>query len=185
MKIIATVCLPVVIIALFGSGCGTAIGEGVGLFLGAQGSYTPLQDVSASKDARPLGEYQRFELGTFTDDFGGKVPTGVMQACRAAWSEVLEDKKLPNAPGGKTLVINGKFIHYESASTLGKVTGPVEEVIARVELVDKDSGKVIATGNCVGRTTKRVNLGIEKKGQGLAKAIASWIADRYPEPVKE
>jgi len=135
--------------------------------------------------ARPLGEYQRFELGTFTDDFGGKVPPVVMQACRSAWPGALKDKKLPNVPGGKTLIARGRIIHYEGSGTLGKVTGPIEEVVARVELVDKDSGRVIAIGNCVGRTTTRVNLGADKKGQGLAKAIASWIADRYPEPVKE
>ncbi len=185
MKFVATVCLPLVMIALLGSGCATGIKEGVGLARGAKGSYAPLKDVSASENARPLGEYQRFELGTFTDDFGGKVPPAVMQACRAAWPKELEDKELPNAPGGKTLIARGIIIHYEASGTLGKVIGPIEEVVARTELVDKDSGKVIATGNCVGRTTTRVNLGADKKGQGLAKAIASWIADRYPEPTKE
>ena len=162
-------------------GCTTLAKEGIGVARGAKGVYAPIQPVAAATGTRPLGQYKRFELGEFTDDFGGKVPSDLMSHARSAFPEELANKKLPNEPSGKTLLIRGKFLHYEDSGTLGMVTGPLEEVVARVELVDKDSGQVLGTGNCIGRTTNRVNMGVAKKGQGLAKAIVSWIDARYPE----
>ena len=38
------------------AGCGTAIKEGVGIAIGAKGLYTPVQDFSPNKSARPLGK---------------------------------------------------------------------------------------------------------------------------------
>ncbi len=72
------------------------------------------------------------------------------------------------------------MLHYEDSSVVGKALGPLEFVVARVQFVDKDSGKVLATVNCVGRTTTRVNLGVARKAEGLAKAIVRWIDERYP-----
>ena len=77
--------------------------------------------------------------------------------------------------------MRGRILHYEDADTLGIAIGPLEEVVARLEMVDKDSGQVLAQANCIGRTTTRTTLGVANKGRGLAKAIASWIDNRYPE----
>ena len=162
------------------TGCATGAKEVVGLVRGAKGVYAPIQTVSTDTESRPLGEYRRFEIGQITDDFGGKVPSDLMMHCRVAFPEALAEKKLPNDPAGKTLLIRGKILHYESAGTVGVAIGPLEEVVARLELVDKDSGQVLGTANCIGRTTDRVNVGVEKKGQGLAKAIVSWLDKRYP-----
>ena len=59
---------------------------------------------------------------------------------------------------------------------MGVVLGDVEEVIVRTELVDKASGQVLFVSNCIGRSTSRVNRGVPKKAEGLAKSIAGWIA---------
>jgi len=174
-------CVPLFLTALAGLGCTTAVKEGVGIARGAKGLYAPIMAVSPDKSAKPLGQYRYFELATLSDDFGGNVPDDLMMYLRAAFAEQLAEAEIPQQPGGKTLLIRGKILHYEDSSTLGLALGPIEEVVARIELVDKDSGKVIGLANCIGRTTSRVNVGVAKKGQGLAKAIVSWIASRYPE----
>jgi hypothetical protein len=63
---------------------------------------------------------------------------------------------------------------------MGYAFGNFEEVLARVEFVDKATNKVMGTANCIGRTAETVNVGVETKAEGLAKAIVNWIADRYP-----
>lgn len=161
-------------------GCSTAIKEGVGVATGAKGLYAPVRPVAAG-DARPLGEYGAFELGTFSDDFGGNVPASLDGHFRTAFAEQLADSRLAEADGTKTLLIRGRYIHYEDASTLGFAIGPLEQVIARVELVDESSGRVLGVANVVGRTTNRVNVGVEKKAQGLAKGLIEWLKQLYPE----
>ena len=166
-------------------GCtGTIIREGAGAVTGAKGTFSPIQPLSDNPEARPLGSYQRFEIGTFTDEMGGLVPPQILSDLPVKFQEYLLKEKVPNQPTGRTLVLKGKVLHYEGATTLGKVVGPIEEVVARVEMVDKESGTVLAVANCVGRTKTRVNLGIDKKTEGLAKALASWISERYPEEQK-
>lgn len=182
ISIISAACLAMAML----TGCiSTAAKETVGLFRGAKGVYVPIQPVSSDKLARPLGQYRHFELGAITDDFGGNVPPALVSHFRAAFPSALAKAKLPDDPAGKTLIIRGRILHYEDASTLGMAIGPLEEVIARMELVDKDTGRVIGVANCVGRTTDRVNLGVAKKGEGLAKAVVSWLSARYPKPAEE
>jgi len=178
----------IVMIVVAGSllvgGCtGTIIKEGAGLALGAKGSVTPLMPTQAPPP-RTLGVYQRFELGKFTDDMAGLVPPALFQELPGQFGRALAGKKIANAPSGRTLLIRGKVLHYEDSSTVGKAVGPVEFVVAQVEFVDKDSGKVLGRANCVGRTTARVNWGVAKKAEGLARAIANWIDHRYPEDMR-
>ena len=170
--------------ALIASGCTTAIKEGSGVVLGAKGTFMPIQPLAADKQARPLGAYRRFELGQITDDIGGKTPVELFQHLPAAFAEQVEKAKLPNDPAGKALLIRGRVIHYESASTLGFALGPLEEVIVLTEFVDKDTARVLGKANCIGRTTERVNAGIRKKAEGLAKALVKWIEARFPDDQK-
>ena len=163
------------------AGCSTVAGEIFGLFKGAKGVYAPIKPLAVGKETRPLGDYRRFEIGKITDDFGGKVPSTLMTRFEPAFEELLEKARIPNEPSGKTLLIRGKFLHYEDAGTVGIMIGPLEQVLARIELVDKSSGRVLGVANCIGRTEDRVNVGVKKKAEGLAKAIASWIDSRFPE----
>ena len=171
-------CLAAVVLA----GCGgtTVIKEGVAVAMGAKGSYLSIQPMAASGDQRPLREYTRFELGRISDDIAGAVPSEVREALPREFADELARKKLPSLPGGKTLLIKGTVIHYESEDLLGMVTGPTEEIVVRTEFVDKDTNRVLGVANCVGRTTSRVNRGPGKKAEGLAKAFVAWIDDRYP-----
>ena len=171
--------------ALPAGGCtGTIIREASGAVLGASGTFMPIQAISDSKQAKPLGEYTQFELGPITDSIGGKMPSNLVSYLQKEFSEELRDARLPNETGGKTLVIRGAIIYYESASTVGYALGPLEEAICRAEMVDKQTGNVLAVANCVGRTKAASNSGVRSKGSGLAKAFIKWIESRFPEDRK-
>jgi len=175
--------LVALVLASASAGCvSRGIKEAVGVARGAKGIYAPIQPVAQSKEARPLGDYTRFELGKFTDDMDGKSPASLLGDLRVAFDQTVQGSDLPNRAGGKTLLVRGRILHYENADMVGQALGPLEEVVARVQLVDKDSGNVLGEANCIGRTTESVNTGVEKKAQGLAKAIVDWIVSRYPVP---
>ena len=161
-------------------GClGRAISEGVGTVSGAKGGYSQVVPLAYSSGGGALSAYSRFELGAIRDDFGGKVPPELLTMLPGKFQEELARLRLPDEPGGKVLLIRGAILHYEESGLFGNVFGPLEEVIARIELVDKASGKVLGAANCIGRTRETVNLGVERKAEGLALAIAKYIADHY------
>ena len=173
------------LIALVPVGCtGTIIREASGALLGAKGTFTPLQPLAAEKEAKTLGEYTHFELGTITDSIGGQTPENFLTYLREEFPEQVLDARLPDNNTGKTLVIRGSIIYYESASTVGYALGPLEEVICRTELVDKATGQILGTANCVGRTKAVNNSGVKSKASGLAKAFVKWIEFRFPEDLK-
>jgi len=170
----AKILIPCLVLAAMAPGCISRIAkEGLATARGAKGVHATLQE------APSLEQYRRIELGQITDDFGGKVPAGMWAPFREEFHEQLIEKELPNDPSGKTLLVRGKILHFEVSGALGHAFGPLEEVLARIELVDKASGKVLGTANCIGRSTSTKNSGVDMKGRGLAKAITSWLASRY------
>ena len=172
--------------AVLTQGClGRAITEGVGTVRGAKGTYAPIKPLSQIKNEPVLAAYTNFELGPIVDDIGGKTPAEFWGFLPKEFYKAMWKKKLPMQAGGKTLVIRGRVVHYESAGTLGMAIGPLEEVIVRTELVDASTGQVLAVGNCIGRTEETVNSGVEKKAEGLAKAFAAWIDAHYPKTGRE
>ncbi len=179
-----TLGLLIVLVSAVAPGCvGRALKEGAGVIIGARGTFVPIQPVAVG-DGRPLGIYKRFELET-KDDFGGKTPPELWDRLPQALADVLAKKKIPNEPSGKTLLVRVRTLHYEDASLVGMALGPLEEVVTRVELVDKSSGKVLGVANCIGRTKETVNQGVAKKAAGLAKGIGAWIDKRYPKAGRE
>jgi len=173
--------LLVAAVGWFAPGCAsTVLKEGAGVALGATGLYVPIKPLSELKDARPLGDYKCFELGEIKDDVGGRVPAEVMERLGEQFVKQLGAKKLPNDLAGKTLLVRGVIIHYEDRDMLAFSLGPLEEIVARIELVDKAGGRVLGVANCVGRTETRTTLGPARKAEGLAKAIVAWIAANYP-----
>ena len=169
-------------LVLLAGGCASrAIKETLGVATGAKGMATPLRPVAADSSQRPLGVYERCELGKISDDMNGHSPAELLTYLPDELARQLAAKRIPNAAAGRTLTIQGKILHYEESGLFGQAFGPLEEVVARIELVDKQSGKVLGVANCVGRTKETVNLGVKSKAEGLAKAIAGWIDKRYPE----
>lgn len=163
--------------SLGSTGCiGRAISEGVGVVRGPKDVTVVTSPLTTS-----LGQYTRFQLQPFADATGREVPEEVKAMLPTYLDKYLADKNILNTTRGKTLLIRGTYVYYENADkALDQVFGPFEEVVARVELVDKDSGRVIGVANCVGRTTESVNKGPDDKAKGLAKAIVKWIDRNYP-----
>jgi hypothetical protein len=156
-------------------GClGRAISETAGKIEGPKGNYSTVARLNTS-----LAGYTRFEVGTVRDDTGGHMPAELPGMLPEKVQAELARRGLPDDPGGRTAVIRCSILHYEDSTLFANVFGPLEEVIARVELVDKPSGRVLGSANCVGRTRETVNLGVEKKAEGLAVGIAKYIADNY------
>jgi len=162
-----------------------AVKEGFGTVRGAKGVYAPVMPLAPSKTDKVLASYAHFELGTFTDDFGGRTPPRLLRVLPTEFEKELAVKKLPNGPGGKTLLVRGSILYYEAEGLMGLAFGDFEEVLARVEFVDKASNKVLGVYDCVGRTTESVNRGVEKKAEGLAKAMVAVISDYYPKREKD
>lgn len=176
MKRLTTILVLLVMGTIVLPGCvSRAVKETVGLGRGAKGIYVPLSPASSSSGPN-LRSYQCFELGKVTDNFGNKVPRELLSLLPQKFQEQLQERELPNHPGGKTLSVCVKILHYEEGGLTGLAFGHFEEVIARVELVDKSSGQLIGTANCIGRTKESVNKGVTTKAEGLAKAITSWLA---------
>jgi hypothetical protein len=183
--------LAVLALAVCSVGCtGRIISEAMGKATGAKGITIVIDPISDRNHDIALAGYSQFVLVPFTDDFG-RTPQELFRMMEGKFLREMAAKKIPNAVGlassqrGKTLLIRGKIIHYEdSTRAISQVFGPFEEVVARVELVDKASGKVLGTANCIGRSKETVNQGVEKKADGLAEAIVSWIAAHYPKAEK-
>lgn len=181
----------VLVIALMASiflgGCvSRAVKEGVGAFRGASGITVVIDPVSHNNRDVALMEYTQFELDTFTDGFGGKTPARLFARLPIEFSKELSQAKIVNQRSGKKLLIRGEILSYEdSTRAVNQAFGPHEEVVARVQLVDAASGKVIGLANCIGRSTATVNQGVDKKAEGLAGAIVNWIAQHYPKPVED
>ena len=172
---------------LYCGGCiSRAVKEGLGAVSGPKGIAVVLEPVSSQKRDVALEDYSRFTIQPFTDDFGGHAPAAVNKRLPSYFEAALRKDKIYQGAGGKTLLIRGRIISFEdSTRATSQVFGPFEELIARVELVDQGSGKVIGVANCIGRSTETVNQGLDKKIEGLADAIASWIDQHYPKPVEK
>jgi hypothetical protein len=160
------------------------VGEGMEGAMGAKGAYYQEKALGPAKDHKALAEYQRFELGEVKNSTGKFMPAEFMTYMPQQFQAKLADSDLPKGASGKTIVFRMNVVHYEKSDAVDNVMGPFEEVVARVELVDKGSGEVKAAGVAVGRTEKSVNIGPEKKAEGLAKALIKWASDYYPKPQK-
>jgi hypothetical protein len=162
------------------AGCTRAVKETVGLGRGAKGVYAEVQPVGLTKDDKPLGVYGRFEMAQPVDDTGQKTPPEFYGLLESEFNKQLAGSGLPDRPGANTLLARVTILHFELAGALGHAFGPFEEVVARVELVDKKSGRVLGKANCIGRSNESVNKGVPKKAEGLAEAVINWIKSRYP-----
>lgn len=180
MRMAATVA--VLAIPMILGGCfGRLGGEGEG----AQGRASVIQAVSEDPKSKTLGAYQHFELAPLIDSTQGLCPPDFVRNLGDPFARQLKDARIPDLGSGKTLLIRGVILHYEVANmSTDQAFGPYEEVLARVELVDRDSGRVIGIANCVGRTKTTTGMGMQKKTEGLAKAIVGWIEQNYPDSAK-
>jgi len=166
----------VVAAVLLTSGCGTAIGEGVALIKGGQGSCFPTSPRYADPDL--LVGYTNFQIGAMNDETG-TVPAGFFDYASAQLQADLTDAGLGFA-AGRTCVIEGDVVHFETEGLSAILLGPLEEIVVKARLVDADTGKVLARARCVGRIDARLTKGADKVAEGLGKAFAAWIEANHP-----
>lgn len=180
MKTIQWVLL-LIVLATMTTGCmSRAIKEGFSVATGPKGFYA--EDPSMGpEEAKPLAKYNSFKIGEFNSSFRN-TPPELLRLVPTELRKKLTEEGLPLGPGGATCVINGTVIYYEKAGLSGQLFGPFEEAVFEVQLVDQASGQVIGQAICVGRSTTTARQGVENKAIGVAKGIAKWIEDRYPQP---
>ena len=173
-------CLSFLVLAT-GQGCvGRLIDEGIEKGLGPTAKVLPLDPQWPAKDQAYLENYKNFEIGPIKTEFPA-VPQEFMEYLPGRLSEQLASKGLPMDQNAKTLVIQITILAYQPVSSYSKALGPTEEVVARVELVDKANGKLVGKAICIGRTYQSVGLGPKWKAWGLCRAIVNhWIDEYYP-----
>jgi hypothetical protein len=172
-------------LAMLSQGCMRMATESMEATMGAKGTYYQGTPLGPDKDHMALQEYKRFELGEVKNSAGKFLPPEFLVYFPRQFNKVMGKSHLPADPSGKTLLIRVNVIHYEKANTVDNVFGPFEEVVARVELVDKDSSRVLGEGAVIGRTTQSAGLGPEAKAEGLARGLVKWLSDYYPKPPKD
>jgi hypothetical protein len=166
--------------ALFGQGCvGRLISEGAEKGLGPTGIVLPMGP-NYPGDMQYLASYKNFEVGTIKNEYPN-TPGQFTEYFPGKLKEQMAGRGLPMDRPGKTVLIDVVILAYQPASSYHKALGPVEEVVARVTLRDKDGGQAVATAICIGRTYQSVGLGAKWKAWGLARAIVNdWIDEFYP-----
>lgn len=164
-----------------GGGCSRAISEGMEKTLGPTGIVSPMDPRWPEKDQMYLASYRNFELEQPIKSQFPDTPAEFMHYFPIKLNEQLAGKSLPTDRNGKTLLIDVDILGYQSVSSYQKAWGPTEEVVARVTLKDKASGKIVGRAICFGRTYQSVGLGPKWKAWGLARAIVNgWIDKYYP-----
>ena len=168
-------------LVLSSGGClGRIVGEAWEGTTGGSGRSQIVDPVSGSLDG-----YTNFEMERFTDKTHGNVPPAFWAMLPEAFNKLAYADGLPQQAGGKTVLIRGTVIYYEIGVLTDQVFGPLEEAVAYVELVDKDTGQTLGKVTAVGRTTKTIPMGPETKAGGLSKAIIKWINASYSKELRE
>jgi len=176
--------LVVVAIMGFVLGCTTAAKQAVYTATGPQGSCLLVKRVGADV----LGKYKTLEIAKFENELPGIIDTVLVNMVRdnavaemagsqyfASVKGVAEFKK--GGPGG-ILVLRGRLTDMTSDKIPGqKLISGGNHLIARVELLDKATGKVLAYGNVRGVVKSVVETGEEPLAKGMARGIKKMFKE--------
>jgi hypothetical protein len=167
---------------LVGQGCvGRLIDEGIEKVLGPTPKLLPLDPKWPEKDPAYLASYRNFELVLPIKSEFPDTPAEFMTYLPTKFAEQMGARDLPTGKQGKTLLVNVTILAYQPVASYNKALGPTEEVVARVELVDKDTTKLVGKAVCIGRTYQSIGLGPKWKAWGLCRAIVDkWLDEYYP-----
>ena len=157
--------------------CGALLGCENGLVdkTSLTGTYNEL-----TAPAQPLGMYANVEVGSFSNAFSGETPPKLLADLPGRIVDFLKQAEVPTGQRGKTLVVEGQIIYYETAGSTGGSLSAFEEAVAEVRLLDQETGEVVATAHCIGRSSTFVSQGVDEKTSRLAQSIAAWVAEHYP-----
>jgi hypothetical protein len=170
--------------ALGSTGCKTAIKQAYYTAVGAQGKFYEVRTV----DPDVLATYQCVRVDPFTNELGERVPPEVIAEVNDHTPKTIAKSGL-FYPEGKTLLVEGKIIHFTGKSGLmgsvGSVIGGAEECVCRVRLLDGESRELVGEAVCWGVVKSAVRRGAGELGIGVGKGVSKWISRRLPEEVKE
>ena len=157
------------------------IDEGIEKSLGPTAKALPMEPKWPEKDPTYLASYRNFELVLPIKSEFADTPQAFMDYFPVKFGEQLASKDLPTGGNGKTLLVDVTILAYQPVISYHKAWGPTEEVVARVELKDKDTGELVGRAICIGRTYQSIGLGPKWKAWGLCRAIVNdWINEYYP-----
>ena len=166
-------CLLSLLIVACSAGCiGRAIREGYYGAKGASGRARPIQLVTAN-----LADYDAVVVEPFSDDSQGLGNEAFMAVLPAKITEQIIQKTYLRYQGSKVLRITGKLILYDTGTTRDKITGPREQAVCRVKLIDAASGDVLGEASCDSQAKSSIRKGPEELAEGMGKVIAEWIIE--------
>ena len=162
------------------TGCSTVIKQAYYGAKGAQGKFYELKVV----DPDVLTTYKSIRFEPFTNELSKHVPGEVVTGINELAPKTVAEANI-FYPKGKTLVVNGKIIHFTGKSgakgSVSSVIGSDEICVCRVQLTDADSGDLVGEGICWGIVKSAVRRGSEEFGAGVGKGLIGWFEERLPE----
>ncbi len=178
------------------TGCTRGIKEGLYSIKGSSGKFH-LIGVNHNKLGDIAYEYGSCRIEPFSNDVGDLCPQEFIDRLPGAISEQIvyrprtfkdkmkrksEDDMGPFFTGSpdKKLIVRGKIIQYDitekgARGLVTKVLGSYEVAICRVQIVDADSGSLIAEANCTGSTKSAIRTGPAELANGIGKAIRKML----------
>lgn len=174
------ICIALALLTLATTGCTTALKQAYYGVRGAEGKFYELTVV----DPDVLATYKAIRVEPFTNELGEHVSEKVVNAINEQAPKTISQANI-FYPDGKTLVVNGKIIHFTGQSgvegSVGSVIGGGEVCVCRVQLTDADSGDLVGEAICWGIVKSAVRRGSEEMGVGVGKGLAEWFEERLPE----
>lgn len=174
--------LSLILLALTMTGCRTALKQVYYGIKGADGKFYELKVVEPDV----LATYEAIRFEPFTNDLGQRVPGKVVSAVNAKAPETVAEANI-FYPQGKTLVVNGRIIHYTGKSGADGSSdlsiGGRTVCVCRVQLTDADSGNLVGEAICWGIIKSAIRRGSEQMGKGVGKGLVEWFEERLPEDV--
>lgn len=167
-------CLGLVVLCV---GCTTAAKQAYYTATGPQGGCL----VVSSEGGAPLAAYNSIEVARFGNDLPGIIDDSLISTVQTSIVSELKEKGLfleakgvPSFQQGKaaqpTAVIRGRLIDIVTDRIPGqKLIGGGDHLIAAVEIVDKESGKVLAKANLRGVVKSALEGGDDDLAKGMAR----------------
>jgi len=173
-------CISLAMLTLTATGCTTVLKQAYYGIKGADGKFYELKTV----DPDVLATYKAIRVEPFTNELGEHMPEKVVNTINEFAPKTVNEACI-FYPEGKTLIVNGKIIHFTGQSgvegSVGSVIGGGEVCVCRVQLTDADSGDLVGEAICWGIVKSAVRRSSEEMGVGVGKGLVGWFEERLPE----
>ena len=155
---------------------------------GTNGPAGRFKELQAIVPEGVLGKYKNVEVLPFVAQIPHLAPSPVVTSAAPEIAAALEETKLflvvttvQNQPSQGTLVIQGEIVYYDPGEVNERVLGISGEceLIGRISLIDKESGKIIGRADARGIVKTTFNEA-EIVSQGLAKGVKKWVEENHP-----